>query len=249
MYGLALDRGAVVSVPAPTVCVTTIGGDGWLARLPMYTGIAHLAMFFFSLISFINGAVRLCPHNSFLVPRELLCVLLVYRGLGTMFATALTGILFGALTVLLTTLGLFRPIPCWLVMWAVVARVMAAALWHRTYTDPVAPVHSLWTSPEFRALYASRQLLQFSTAAGSEPPAGWPNRVPAPCLVALISAAIAPQKPLPLPPLAPVPDSPRSSAETIPKAGYKRTTASGPYAATTSPHETVVDVATRLSGH
>ncbi|KAJ2709291.1 hypothetical protein H4R19_004326 [Coemansia spiralis] len=243
MFGLLLTHGGVLVSAAQPVCVVDFVAGGWLGRLPMYASIAHFAMFFFSLISFINGSVRLCPHSGFPVPRELLCVFLVYRGLGTLFAAALAGVLLSALAVLLAALGHLRPVPCWLVLWAVVARLMAAALWHRTYTDPAAPAHGLWTSPVFRALNSSRQLLHYSSATASAHSVGWPRPSPPPGLAALISAALAP---LPSPqqqqPLVLVLDSQRSSADTIPATGHEAAPVSTEcYAATVSRHETVVD--------
>ncbi|KAJ2782205.1 hypothetical protein H4R18_002414 [Coemansia javaensis] len=254
MFGLAVGRGGIVSADQ-AVCVIAVTRDEWLGRLPMYAGIAHFAMCFFSLISFINGAVRLCAHVSFLVPHEILCVFLIFRGVGLLFAAALAGALFSVLVVALAAFGHFRFTPCWLAMWAVVARIMAAALWHRAHTDGAAHTHHFWSSPVFHALCGSRQALPYTAGAMSDESIGWPRRPRTPSLAQIILAIRNPQlSPSPPPPS---PKSaqfaPRCAAPPTHRAAHEEEAAEGapdggPHAHNRmSRHDTVVERSPRLS--
>ncbi|KAI9469426.1 hypothetical protein LPJ78_000242 [Coemansia sp. RSA 989] len=125
---------------------------GWLHNLPLYTSIAHFFMCFFSLISFINAAFRLCTHSRFLVPREIITVFAVYRGLGLLFAGVLFGVVISAVIAFVAAFSHFRLSLCWMLQWAIMSRIMAAALWHRVYTDTKAPSHAFWTSSTYFAM-------------------------------------------------------------------------------------------------
>ncbi|KAJ2449874.1 hypothetical protein EV183_004639 [Coemansia sp. RSA 2336] len=136
----------------PVCRVDLVQPHGWLHNLPLYTSIAHFFMCFFSLISFINAAFRLCTHSRFLVPREIITVFVVYRGLGLLFAGVLFGAVISAVIAFVAAFSHFRLSLCWMLQWAIMSRIMAAALWHRVYTDTRAPNHAFWSSSTYLAM-------------------------------------------------------------------------------------------------
>ncbi|KAJ1831355.1 hypothetical protein LPJ63_004340, partial [Coemansia sp. RSA 2711] len=161
MFGLTLTHHTAsfqLDASSQTICVVDIlQPRSWLGRLPLITGVAHFLVCFFSTISFINAAFRLCPHARFLAPRDIVAVFLVFRGLGTMFANAVFGVLASTLTSFLAAFSVFHFSPYWPLQWAIMSRILAAALWHRTHTDPQAHTHWFWTSSTYYAL-CSRQV-------------------------------------------------------------------------------------------
>ncbi|KAJ1929252.1 hypothetical protein FBU59_007062, partial [Linderina macrospora] len=113
----------------------------WFKNLPMYAAIAHFVLSFFSSISIINGAFRLCPHTRFLSPRAIFHTLTVYRGLGLLFANGVTGIGTSICVIVVACFGHFHFSPYWILQWSVMSRIVSVALWHRAVTDPAAPEH------------------------------------------------------------------------------------------------------------
>ncbi|KAJ1954728.1 hypothetical protein GGI12_005726 [Dipsacomyces acuminosporus] len=140
---------------------------GWLRNLPMYSAAGQFLLCFFSTISIINAAFRLCLHTRFLSPRELGFVLFVYRGLGLLFANGLTGTLLSIAVIVLSSFGHFHYSPYWTLQWAVMSRIVSAALWHRANTDPWAPKHVFWSSNAY-VLHPADCPVNNSTLCGNE---------------------------------------------------------------------------------
>ncbi|KAJ2396217.1 hypothetical protein GGI23_003998 [Coemansia sp. RSA 2559] len=124
--------------------------QGWLANIPAYSAVAHFFVFFFSAISFINGAFRLSPKKKdFLSFREIVYVFLVYRGIGLLFIANLAGLLITTVSGVLAALRLFQIIPMWIILWSVVSRIHVLALQYRAATDRDAHLDAFWGSQEY----------------------------------------------------------------------------------------------------
>ncbi|KAI8325717.1 hypothetical protein GQ54DRAFT_295296 [Martensiomyces pterosporus] len=152
MLGLVLANGTAVwhRDPGLGICLLDVEQpNGWLRNLPMYSAASHFLVCFFSTISIINASFRLCLHTRFLSPRELSFVLFVYRGLGLLFLNGLTGTLLSTAVIAVASFGHFHYSPYWVLQWAVMSRIVSAALWHRANTDPWAPKHPFWTSDAY----------------------------------------------------------------------------------------------------
>ncbi|KAJ2478057.1 hypothetical protein IWW56_003962 [Coemansia sp. RSA 2131] len=200
IFGLVLANNTELSLSSPgvNVCLVDIAQpQNWLGRLPLYTSVAHIFLCFFSSISYINAAFRLCTHSRFIAPREIIAVFMVYRGLGTLFANVLFGLLASTIVAFLAAFSSFRFAPCWMLLWAAMSRIMAAALWHRTFTDVHAPSNAFWTSSTYLALCSKQVALPHGNALpGPGTRRAWPQTPAAkPSLVQVIFEIVCPSDP------------------------------------------------------
>ncbi|KAJ1954321.1 hypothetical protein EC988_002500, partial [Linderina pennispora] len=147
MLGFILSSTLSTSIDMRTRLCTfdiTQPGDQWFKNLPMYAAIAHFVLSFFSSISIINGALRLCPHTRFLSPRAIYHALKAYRGLGLLLVNGVTGICLSICVIVVACFEHFHFSPYWVLQWAVMSRIVSVALWHRAMTDPAAPDDAVW---------------------------------------------------------------------------------------------------------
>ncbi|KAJ2674576.1 hypothetical protein GGI25_004315 [Coemansia spiralis] len=150
MLGLVVTRSTATWQP---LCTVDIGQpQGWLSNLPLYAAISHFLASFFSSISFINGAFRLCTRSHFLSPREILFVFLVYRGIGLLFISSLVGVMASTVVIIVSVTGHFH-FALWVLQWAVISRLLVGALEHRGTTDTMASDSWFWRSQQYLANY------------------------------------------------------------------------------------------------
>ncbi|KAJ2500014.1 hypothetical protein GGH96_003052 [Coemansia sp. RSA 1972] len=199
VFGLVLANNTQMSILSPSnVCLVDIAQpQNWLGKLPLYTSVAHIFLCFFSSISYINAAFRLCTHSRFITPREIIAMFMVYRGLGTLFANVLFGLLASTIVAFLAAFSSFH-FSCWMLLWALMSRIMAAALWHRTYTDVCAPSNAFWTSSTYLALCNKQGMLPHGNALSGPGARGgtWPQTPAAkPSLVQVIFEIVCPSNP------------------------------------------------------
>ncbi|KAJ2289522.1 hypothetical protein IW139_005146, partial [Coemansia sp. RSA 353] len=200
VFGLVLANNTDLSILSPGVhvCLVDIAQpQNWLGKLPLYTSVAHIFLCFFSSISYINAAFRLCTRSRFIAPREIIAVFMVYRGLGTLFANVLFGLLASTIVAFLAAFSSFH-FSCWMLLWAAMSRIMAAALWHRTVTDVCAPSNAFWMSSTYLALCNKQVMLPHGNALSGPGARGgtWPQTPAAkPSLAQVIFEIVRPSSP------------------------------------------------------
>ncbi|KAJ2509326.1 hypothetical protein IWW47_000024 [Coemansia sp. RSA 2052] len=121
----------------------------WAKYLPLASSALTLLVCAAMSFSFLRAAYMLCLESACFLPREILLIMIHYRGIGLLFASVSVGALLSATIIVLAAAGYFDMGICWLAQWAIMSRMLTTSLWYRTHTDSVAHGHKFWKSFAF----------------------------------------------------------------------------------------------------